>query len=71
MRPFPLHGEDAKPDSPVSKIIAGALGKATILDSAPTQAANTIQEGEAGFYGTKLYFTISGTLYEVSLTQTA
>ena len=71
MRPFPLFDKDADPESPVARIIQGALGKLTILDSAPTQAANPILEGEGGYFNNKIYFTIGGTLKEFAVTSTA
>lgn len=71
MIPFSTQGEDSSPESPVQKLIQGALGKAIILDSAPTQANNSVPEGELAFFGTKIYWKLSGTLYEFSISATA
>lgn len=71
MIPFPLFGDDENTESPIQKLMNGALGKLTVLDSAPTQANNSIPEGEGAFFGTKIYFKLSGTLYEFSISATA
>lgn len=71
MRPIPLFGDDAQPDSPVSKIIRDAAGKTQILDAAPTAAANPIPEGERGYFNNKMYETVGGVLKEWAVSNTA
>lgn len=71
MIPFQTFGDDTNPQSPIQEIIQGAFGKLTILDAAPTQANNSIPEGEGGFFGTKIYWKLSGTLYEFTISATA
>ena len=48
-----------------------ADSKVLILSEAPTAAIPLLTEGQRGFFGTKLYRVIGGTLFESTLTQTA
>lgn len=67
MRSFPLFGEDNKADSAMQKVIRNALGKVLILEEAATTSNGIVPEGEAGFFGTTIYFTISGTTYSIAM----
>lgn len=68
MIPFSTYGQDTNPESPVQRLMFGALGKPIILDAAPTSDANNVPEGELGFWAGNLYHTQSGILYKISLT---
>ena len=68
MIPFPLQGDDALPNSPISKIIDGAANVPILLDSAPTTARGELAEGILGYYGTDLYITLGGTTRKIPFT---
>ncbi len=63
---FPLFGDDAKPDSPLNKIIAGAMGHPIILSAAATTANGLVPEGEVGFFGTTFFYTVNGNTYSIA-----
>lgn len=68
MKEFPLEGENSKPDSPIKKIIDGALGVPIVLSSSPTTTGGQLASNEIGFDGTNLFITINGNTYRISLT---
>jgi len=45
------------------------LGNVISLDSAPTTAEGELKDNQLGKYGNKLYITIGGTTYSLSLTE--
>lgn len=61
-------GYPVEPGSFEQWVADNAQQKVTILDSAPTAAIPLITENNIGYFSSKLYFVISGTLYSVSLT---
>lgn len=65
---FPLFGDDQKQDSPLNKIIQGAMGKVKSASEAPTTANGLISEGEVGYFNLKVYFTVDGKTYSVPAT---
>ena len=68
MIPFPLFGEDALPNSAISKIVDGAANVPIELESAPTTTGGQLAEGISGYFGTNLYVTLGGTTYRIAMT---
>lgn len=67
MIPITLSGEDALPNSPISKIIEGAANVPIALDAAPTTTIGQLAEGIFGYFGTDLYVTLGGTTYRIAM----
>lgn len=69
MRAFPLFGEDAKPDSAISKILQQALDIPPLLDAAPTTTGGQLNKhGDIGYFSTNLYIRLGATTYSIALT---
>jgi len=69
MKQFAVTGEDAKPNSPIQKIINGTLGLPLELSSAPTTTGGELpNHGDNGWYLTNFYINLGGTVYRLSMT---
>lgn len=69
MRSFPTSGDDSKPDSPIQKIINGALDIPFELSDAPNTAGNELPtHGDVGYHGSFLYINLGGTTYKLNIT---
>ena len=67
MRPFPLFGEDAKPDSAIQSIIADAVGPILTLDAAPTASNATSilpKHMNIGHVLGVVYINLNGVVYK-------
>ena len=71
MKEFAVTGEDSKPNSPVQKLMRGALGLPLELSAAPTTAGGELpNHGDNGWFGSLFYINLGGSTYSMPLTLT-
>lgn len=69
MKQFAVTGEDSLPNSPIQKIINGALGIPIALSTAPTTAGGELpNHGDNGTDGVSWYINLFGTVFKINLT---
>lgn len=62
--PIVLKSDEINADGTLKKIVGVAMSSPTTLDAAPTTAGNQLpRHGDWGFYSTKLYLNLGGTVY--------